>query len=220
MNTGYPVAKRNSQLGDDLALDTFIRAILELPDRPTGNAPYIGWLTEGQPKGFNRLDFVNLVRHEANKRLVWHPGSEARKYTLPFEQQGLKGRFPWCAAFAYWCLKQHGVDIPVVESKSKFTYALVEAWQIMAQKKGWYWDNDGKHYPMKGDIILFDWNQRNINEMDNDYEDHIGVYLDELNKNIFLCAEGNVHNQSGTFKRSYESVQGWISIPDGTKMID
>jgi hypothetical protein len=209
---------------EDYQLDTVARVILNISDRPKDTFPYLGWLLDSSTNsitiGFNSTDFANLVRLEASQKLIWHPTSQATKYTQPFEEIGLRGRFPWCAAFVHWCLNKYGVSVPLMCNEYKgYSYALVEAWQKMAQTRGWYKDNDGKYEPKKGDIVLFDWEQRNIHESDTDWEDHIGVFLEPINKEAFLCGEGNCNNQSGLFKRNYVSVQGYISLPYGLKEI-
>jgi hypothetical protein len=207
----------------DYELDKVARLILELPERPTDSQPYLGWLVAPELKqkmGFDPIDFVNLVRFEANKKLHWTPNSEAVKYTRTFEKVGLRGRFPWCAAFVHWCLNSHQVYVPLFCAEYPgYTYALCESWQKMAQVRGWYSDNNGNNKPQAGDLVLFDWGQRNIHEPDTDWEDHIGVYLEEIDSRSFWCAEGNSHNKSGLFKRNYASVQGYVRIPVGTKQI-
>jgi hypothetical protein len=127
------------------------------------------------------------------------------------------GRFPWCAAFIHWLLNEHQVKVPVFcKEYPPYSYALCESWQQMAIIKGWYRDNDGKFLPRIGDIVLYDWQQRNIHHPDNRWEDHIGVWLETIDKDSFLNAEGNANNRSGLFKRRYISVKGYIRIPEGT----
>jgi hypothetical protein len=206
---------------EDYYLDSCARLILDLPPRPTNSKPYEGWLTNTTEKkslgGFCKVDFANLARYEAAKKLIWTSAGEARKYTRPFEALGFSGRFPWCSAFIHWLLNKHGVEVPIMcKEFPPYSYALCESWQQMAIIKGWYFDNDGKFIPSLGDIVLFDWQQRNIHEPDNKWEDHIGVFLEPIDSSQFLCAEGNSNNQSGLFKRKYISVKGYVRIPEGT----
>ncbi|MBE9171397.1 CHAP domain-containing protein [Pleurocapsales cyanobacterium LEGE 06147] len=216
------VLDEQDYLPEDYHLDNCARLILDIPPRPTDSKPYVGWLTNTTErnisgKGFSHVDFANLARYEASKKLIWKSEGEARKYTRPFEQLGFKGRFPWCAAFLHWCLNQHQVKVPILcKEFPPYSYALCEAWQQMAIVKGWYRDNDGVFSPRIGDIVLFDWQQRNIHHPDMRWEDHIGVYLEPVDTAHFLCAEGNSNNQSGIFKRRYLTVKGFVRIPEGT----
>ncbi len=204
----------------DRILDDLARALLDLPGRPERDNPYVGWLmpTEAKITGFNASSFAAFCETEAKKQLVWIPNGEAVKYTKPFEKIGFKGRFAWCAAFVRWCLVKYGVDVPIMcDAYPGYSYALCESFQKLGQLKGWYLDNAFGVKPKPGDLVLFDWGQRNINEPDTDWEDHIGVYLEEVDKNRFRCAEGNSRNQSGIFTRYYNSVQGYVRIPEGTE---
>lgn len=204
---------------NDLVLDDLARVLLDLPKRPEGNDPYVGWLmpVESKPTGFNGNSFANFCEREAKKELVWMPDGEATKYTKPFKKIGFRGRFAWCAAFVRWCLVRYGVDTPIMcDAYPGYSYALCESFQKMAQLRGWYIDNSVSAKPKPGDLVLFDWGQRNINEPDTDWEDHIGVYLGEVDRNRFKCAEGNSKNRSGVFTRYYRSVQGYVRIPEKT----
>lgn len=205
----------------DRVLDDLARVLLDLPRRPEGDNPYVGWLMPTEKiTGFNGSTFAAFCEGEAKKQLVWIPNGEAVKYTKPFEKIGFRGRFAWCAAFVRWCLVEYGVDVPIMcDAYSGYSYALCESFQKLAQQKGWYLDNVFGVKPKPGDLVLFDWGQRNINEPDTDWEDHIGVYLSQVDNNRFRCAEGNTRNQSGIFTRYYSSVQGYVRIPEGTKKL-
>lgn len=168
--------------------------------------------------GFNGNSFSTLAEKEASKQLTWIPGNEATKYTKDFESIFGAARFPWCAAFVRWCLKEFGLEVPLFVPEYKHSLALVETWQQMAKVRGWYTDNNGTKTPNVGDIILFDWNQRNIHAPDNDWEDHIGIFL-KKESTYWKCAEGNSRNRTGIFNRNKITVQGWITIPEGLTKI-
>ena len=150
------ILDEKAYLPEDYHLDTFARLILKLPPRPASSQPYVNWLTNTTKtntsgRGFSHVDFGNLARYEASKRLTWSSEGEARKYTRPFEKLGFTGRFPWCAAFIHWLLHQHQVKVPVpCKEYPPYSYALCESWQQMAIIKGWYRDNDGKFLPRVG----------------------------------------------------------------------
>jgi hypothetical protein len=218
----FDILDSQDYLREDYLLDDAARAILGIAPRSQESKPFIGWLMSNEEKkntgkGFLPQDFANLARYEASKNLTWIPGGEATKYTRPFESFGFTGRFPWCAAFIHWCLKEHGIKVPLkCKEYPPYTYALCESWQQMAIVRGWYYDNNGAFKPRLGDIVLFDWQQRNIHDPDSRWEDHIGVWLEPIDADRFLCAEGNARNKSGLFTRRYLTVKGYIRIPEGT----
>lgn len=165
---------------------------------------------------FLKSRLADIAENEAKKRLTWSPGSEADKYKAKFWPVFGKGKWSWCAAFVTWACEQAGIpDMPVkCPSKFGYTFALVEGWQQWAIEKGFYFDNDGKFKPEKGDISCFDWTQSSIYVPDADWENHIGVHLC-MDGNNYLCAEGNTSNRTGLKNRTPQQVQGWIRIPDG-----
>lgn len=173
-------------------------------------------------RGFRGFKFALLAEEEALKNLVWYPGGEANKYTQPFQIYFGSSRFPWCGAFIHWLLNQHGVKTPTKtnDSLGNYTFALVENWQHVAKVRNWYHDHNGFFKPEPGDIVLFDWKQTHINEVDDDFEDHIGVFL-RMEGKQFKCAEGNtrkgkVRNISNVCLRNSNKIQGFIRIPEGT----
>jgi len=178
-----------------------------------------------EPEGFKVKRFANLARFEAQKNPIGHPESEARKYTQAIEVYFGRSRFPWCGAFIHWLLNSFGVKCPTKtdDSLNEYTFALVENWQHVAKVRGWYFDNDGMFQPQPGDLVIFDWNQIDINQSDRDYEDHIGVFI-EMKEKRFICAEGNtrkgnVRNIANLCLRDAIDIQGFIRIPLGTTKI-
>lgn len=172
---------------------------------------------EAPTTGFSGLALAGIAEREANRKLVWAAGSEATKYTDIFKSVFGSGRYAWCAAFVTWCCRNSGLNIPIrAPGTGAYTFALVEAWQTWFQKNGFYYDNDGKFVPQAGDIVMFDWDQKSINEIDNDWEDHIGIFL-RMDGQYYICAEGNTGNATAVKKRVAVNIQGFGRIPDGYK---
>lgn len=163
---------------------------------------------------FSQVKAASIGETEAGLKNTWRGNGAARKYTEKFEPVFGKGRFPWCAAFVTWCCEQAGLNLPIKAPHTKYTFALVEAWQQWAIAEGFYYDNDGKFIPRYGDIVLFDWDQISIHQPDTDWENHIGFFL-ERHGNEYRCIEGNWHDSTGIATRYPKQVQGFIRIPDG-----
>jgi hypothetical protein len=148
--------------------------------------------------------------------MSWRDGP-AKIFTKKFEPAFGKNRFPWCAAFVTWCCEQAGLNIPM-NCPTGYTFALVEAWQIWAKSKGFYIDNAKGVIAQPGDIIIFDWDQRNLNDPDSDWDDHIGFVVDYLpDSGFYATAEGNVNDATARKNRDKILIQGFIRIPDGFK---
>ncbi len=169
---------------------------------------------------FTRKRLADVMEREAKKQLKWSPGSEADKYKKKFWPVFGKGKWSWCAATVTWACEEAGLVMPV-EAPSKFgmTFALVEAWQQWAMEEGFYHDNSAKFKAERGDISVFDWDQSDIDDKDNDWENHIGVVLGTT-KTGYLTGEGNTGNQTNTKDRSPKTIQGFIRIPDGYTFTD
>lgn len=179
--------------------------------------------------GFDPILFSRFSEKELGRNLYWSKAIDnkhIRRYTSLFEKSFGKGRFPWCAATVLWCLnnfnKQGGLGIPIRVPGVQHTLALVESWQQWAQSMGFYIDNDGVNFPQPGDLIIFDWDQKSVNEVDRDWDDHIGVFL-RMDGNMFICAEGNAQSRetgggrTGIFSRYRQNIQGWARLPKGCK---
>ncbi len=168
---------------------------------------------------FTRKRLADIAEREAKKHLVWKPGSEADKFKKKFWPVFGKGKWSWCAATVTWCCEEAGLPMPIkCPSKFGYTFGLVEGWQQWAIEKGFYYDNDGKFEPERGDITCFDWSQTDINQPDTDFENHIGVFLGfsvAKGAKRYLVAEGNTSNQTNIKERSPVNVQGFVRIPDG-----
>ena len=167
--------------------------------------------------GFTREKLAKIATIEAQKGYTWRGAGNAKVYTKKYEPVFGKGRIPWCAAFVTYCCDQVGLNLPVA-APTGYTFALCEGWQLWAQSKGVYHDNDGKFEATAGDIVLFDWSQKQIHEPDTDWEDHIGVVIGR-NKSTgkLICAEGNVNDKAQIMERPPIVIQGFIRLPDGFK---
>lgn len=195
-----------------------------IPQEPIKEVPKPEVVISDEVYGFKRAKLVAIAEEEAKKGLVWElPTANkletAVKYTKPFESWFGEGRFAWCAAFVTWCLNKSGLKLgiqPKDLKEFKYTWALVETYQQWAIKHGYYHDNDGKYVPTAGDIVIFDWEQIDINQPDTDWDDHIGIHLRMDGKN-YICAEGNSSNRTGVFTRYSKQIQGWISLPERLK---
>jgi putative peptidoglycan binding protein len=100
-----------------------------------------------------------------------------------------------------------------------YSWAYVEGIQKWAQSKGFYHDNDGIYVPKPGCLTIYDWTQKNINDIDKDVDDHVAVHLRKSGIN-YVAAEGNtslngVSGITAIKTRSPVTIQGWVEIPDG-----
>lgn len=166
---------------------------------------------------YNRDAVLQIAVAEANKHLVWAPGSEATKYTKSFASIFGNGRFSWCGAFQRWCIEASGCPIGIRASKSvpgyeNYTFALVEYWQQWAIHNEIYHHNNGQYTPKPGDQIIFDWNGI---KADSGWDDHIGMVVKSLGNGYLQTAEGNTGNMTAIKVRSTSLINGYISIPDG-----
>lgn len=174
------------------------------------------------PGGFNPTKFADFCELQLRTHIPWTPEI---KFVQPFVKVLGRQRWPWCGATVYWLIneflyKPNGKTMPLKDSGMEATFALVEAFQQLFQRQGWYQDNRAGYVPPPGSIVMFDWNQININEPDRDYEDHIGVFL-RMNGDLFVCAEGNTDQQvvrrgrTAIKERKRHLIQGFGVIPEG-----
>lgn len=164
--------------------------------------------------GFSREKALGYAISECSKNISWRGNGLAKKYTKKFEGVFGTGRFSWCAAFVTWCCEQAGLNMPVVVpgDLDGYTFALVEAWQQWAKRRGFWIEGGSNVVPRKGDIVLFDWD--GASRPDNDWEDHIGFVITDAISEV-ECAEGNVNDATAFKNRSKSLIQGYIRIPDG-----
>jgi len=178
--------------------------------------------------GFDGDVFADFAMKEAEKNLLWTAGGEAVKYTRPFEYLFGERRFPWCAAFVFYCFRNFdgcGLKMPPHVPGEPYTMAFCEQWQLWGKRLNFYHEccpevrvqkDVGVYFgmtgrPRRGDIVLYDWQN---GPLDHDWEDHMGICL-ECNGEIVTTAEGNVKNRSCVKTRSMRFVEGYIRIPKG-----
>jgi hypothetical protein len=171
--------------------------------------------------GFDGIRFAEFCEAELRGNIPWTPGI---KFVQPFVQVLGRQRWPWCGATVHWLINEflyepNGRTMPLQLPGMVATFALVEAFQQFFQRQGWYQDNRAGYVPPPGAIVMFDWNQINIDEPDRDYEDHIGVFL-RMNGDLFVCAEGNTDHQvvsvgrTAIKDRRRQLIQGFGVIPE------
>lgn len=182
----------------------------------------------GSSGGFNGVKFANFCETELSQNIPW---SRNIKFIQPFVPDFGNGSWHWCGATVYWLIneflyKPNGKTMALRYPGMEATFALVEACQQYFQSQGWYQDNRAGYIPPPGAIVIFDWDQTNINEPDQDYDNHIGVFL-RMNGDLFVCAEGNTdryspqnpngapNGRTAIRERERYLIQGFGVIPEG-----
>ena len=96
---------------------------------------------------------------------------------------GLNG-VAWCGIFVSWCYAKGGVKLPRIGFWNGFA-------GCQTAFKYFKTNNMLTHYPIAGDIVLYDW------QGDGRY-DHTGIFLRQIDTNTFSAIEGNTStaNQS------------------------
>lgn len=177
---------------------------------------------QAQPGSFEGTKFADFCEAHLRENIPWTPDI---KFVKPFVRVLGRQRWAWCGATVYWLIneflyKPNGKTMPLKYPSMDATFALVEAFQQFFQEKEWYRDNQPGYVPPAGAIVMFDWDQININEPDRDYEDHIGIFL-RMNGDLFVCAEGNTDHQAVSVgrtaikERKRQLIQGFGIIPEG-----
>lgn len=167
---------------------------------------------------------AELARVEAKANYHWRasggPKSVAEKYLasvrgligMPVNFDNIEAcRFPWCAAFIFWCLKQCGVDMSELKSGA----AYVPSWVAWAKKKGyWHPANERSFNPRLGDIGINDWNDRGTED-----PEHISFILSYDGARTLQTAEGNTSSasdgngdQTALRTRDWDDFEGFIRI--------
>ena len=129
---------------------------------------------------------------------------------------GIRGGYPWCAAFMYCMFADIGCDL---KGKGLSGPALVENWVTLARKRLWT-----RTRPYKGDVCCFDWDS-------NGWRDHIGIvervlavrwrggkfvgWVRSIEGNTAATASGDQSN-GGMVERKWRWVNGsqvYIRVP-------
>jgi hypothetical protein len=172
---------------------------------------------------FNGAKFADFCESILSQNTPW---SRNIDFIQPFVSALGRGSWHWCGATVYWLIneflyKPNAKTMQLQYSGMEATFALVEASQQYFQKQGWYEDNRAGYVPPAGAIVIFDWDQVNINNPDQDYDNHIGVFL-RMNGDLFVCGEGNTdrsdsypNGRTAIRERSRQLIQGFGIIPEG-----
>lgn len=97
------------------------------------------------------------------------------------------GKWPWCAAFVCWCLKQ-AVDL----SDDMGVFVPFDKDKVCRDASAFGWikwaENNGvkvfpkEEVPMRGDIVVFDFS-------------HIGIVKEVISGKGMICIEGNTNGE-------------------------
>lgn len=175
------------------------------------------------PGGFKGLEFAKFCEAELSQNIPW---SQSIKFIQPFVREFGHSPWHWCGATVYWLIneflyKPNGKTMQLSYPGMEATFALVEACQQYFQHQDWYKDNRDGYVPPPGAIVIFDWDQVNIDQPDHDYDNHIGVFL-RMNGDLFVCAEGNTdrgnnfpNGRTRIRERPRYLIQGFGILPEG-----
>lgn len=165
----------------------------------------------------NVVSAAELARAEAKKGYQWIASgglkSVAEKYLASVRKLiGVPtARFPWCAAFVFWCLRETGTDMSHLGTGA----AYCPSWVAWAKRKGyWHPASEKSFTPRLGDILIFDWD-----DVGTEDAEHIGFVLSYDGGAYLSTAEGNTSNSSNgngdstaLRTRHWDTVEGFIRI--------
>lgn len=77
-----------------------------------------------------------------------------------YRANGIKGGYPWCAAFMYSMFGDAGIDLHTAGLEQP---SFVESWVKLGRDRGWV-----NARPFRGDVVCFDWGADGL-------RDHIGI---------------------------------------------
>ena len=182
---------------------------------------YYTQLTKVELTGNQRENIVNIALsqdgyHEGNALVDLSGGNQqgAKNYTeyhklFPKKGQGVS----WCAMFVSWCARQAGIPTSIIE-----TSFLADAGSFGAS----YYGRDAQrtkdidYIPKKGDLIIFDWKENGYctKEPASDYGDHVGIVIEDANKDIglvkFIDGNSTTNNvRIKTYELSYSAIKGY-----------
>lgn len=111
---------------------------------------------------------------------------------------GFDSRVEWCACFVSWCADQVGY---INEGKTPKFSACSDGIDWYKEHNLWF-ENTEDYFPVPGDIIFFDWKDKNTGTQDG-VSDHVGIVkvYDLENKKIHTI-EGNSGDECK--ERSYD----------------
>lgn len=115
---------------------------------------------------------------------------------------GYPNRVEWCACFVSWCANECTyIEKGIIP---KFS-ACKDGINWFKNKNQWH-DRGDSYYPIIGDIIFFDWKDKNGNQ--DKISDHVGIVTrtDITNRTIYTI-EGNTSNKCAERVYSFDDVQ-------------
>jgi hypothetical protein len=116
---------------------------------------------------------------------------------------GFESRVEWCACFVSWCADQVGYIS--AEKIPKFS-ACTDGINWFKEHNIWY-DRNENFYPASGDIIFFDWKDKNTGEQDG-ISDHVGIVKSmDMDSMRVITIEGNSNDECKENSYSFTDVQ-------------
>lgn len=111
---------------------------------------------------------------------------------------GFDSRVEWCACFVSWCADQVGY---IKEGKTPKFSGCVNGVEWYKEKGLWF-DNTEDFFPVPGDIIFFDWKDKETGAQDG-LSDHVGIVKNyDINNKKINTIEGNSGDECK--ERSYD----------------
>lgn len=116
---------------------------------------------------------------------------------------GFESRVEWCACFVSWCADQVGY---IQEGKTPKFSACTDGINWYKEHQLWF-DNTEEYFPVPGDIIFFDWKDKNTGKQDG-VSDHVGIVkvYDLENKRI-ITIEGNSNDECKENSYAKDDIQ-------------
>ena len=115
---------------------------------------------------------------------------------------GFNDRVAWCACFVSWCANQCGL----IENGQIPRYSVCDNGIAYFKEKNRWQDRETGYIPVQGDVIFFNWFEKdeNGNLFQDEKCDHTGIveYYDFLTKKVYTI-EGNSHDECK--ERSYNA---------------
>ena len=115
---------------------------------------------------------------------------------------GFNERQPWCACFVSWCANQCGL----IENGQIPRYSVCDNGIAYFKEKNRWQDRETEYKPVQGDIIFFNWLEKDENEnlFQDEKSDHTGIveYYDSSTNKVYTI-EGNSGDECK--ERSYNA---------------
>lgn len=150
-----------------------------------------------------RLDLVNVARsqlgyRESRRDFIIDADGNRQAYTRYGDWYGLNYT-EWCAMFVSFCLNYAGIperDFP--------REARCIRWKEILTYIGAYERNDGEYLPRPGDLIFFDWSEK-------DRPDHVGI-VESVDEDSIYVIEGNseARVRQVRYERSEKTIIGFV----------